>query len=207
MTRDGALIVFARQPVAGRVKTRLAASLGAKVATKVYAHLLDRAIEIATQSKFSTRYLYTSDRQEVTYFHQRLDANEWHVREQCVGNIGQRMSDAIGEALIEHAFVVLIGSDVADNSVEDLNAAFDALSSSENRVVFGPSADGGYWLIGSSKPCPEVFCNIPWSTSDVAQMTLRRLRANGVEVILTAERHDVDETSDLRFLRGWAGGS
>jgi hypothetical protein len=203
MTASGALIVFARQPIAGMVKTRLGASIGAEAAMNVYARLLDRTIDIATQSRFPNRYLYASQPQCVEYFRGRLDAEQWQVRGQCSGDIGQRMVDAIGRALVDHSFVALIGSDIADFLLEDLNESYAALESTDNGAVLGPSADGGYWLIAARQIYPELFREMHWSAEDVGRTTLDRFNHIGVKVVIVAERHDVDEASDLQFISGW----
>lgn len=198
---DGALIVFAREPLVGEVKSRLAAEIGDAEATQVYATLLSRALRLAEASQFATLYLFAAKSSQVEYFRARLDTRLWHIRAQCDGNIGMRMRRAIEAIFPDHAFVALIGSDIADGTLEDLDSACRRLVSSHSRTVVGPSVDGGYWLIGMNDPAPSVFEDIPWSTKEVLSTTLAQMAALDRDVHCLAPRHDVDEYDDLRFLQ------
>lgn len=200
MSHAGALIVFARAPRAGAVKTRLAATLGAAEAAAVYARLLSRALRFAEDSRFAWRYLFAADTAEIGYFENRLDPERWRVRAQCGGDIGRRMHHAFAAILHDHQFAVLVGSDVADCTVADLDRAWAILARDQAPVVIGPSADGGYWLIGLRKANRLVFDDIPWSTSKVLAATHARIVESGLGVVSLAPRHDVDEYDDLRFL-------
>ena len=196
----GALIVFAREPRAGKVKTRLAARLGGHAAADIYARLLSRTLDLAERSRFRKRYLFAADTLEIDYFAARLAAETWQVRTQCQGDIGQRMHRAIESVLPHHEFVVLIGSDIADSEIDDLDQAWTLLSCESSAAVVGPSADGGYWLIGLRESQPIIFHEIPWSTDGVFQTTVSRLENLGLEVSCLAPRHDVDEVEDLRHV-------
>ncbi len=195
----GALIVFARQPRAGDVKTRLAAKIGDVRATDIYARLLACTLQLAEASKFSDRYLFTGDRSQIKYFEDSLTSDRWQVCAQCAGNIGKRMHQAIEWVLRRHNFIVLIGSDVADGEVTDIDEAWEALSHSSTNAVIGPSVDGGYWLIGLREPQPMIFNNIAWSTPEVLTATVNRLATIGIEVKYLTPRHDIDEVEDLQY--------
>jgi len=197
---SGALIVFAREPRPGTVKTRLAARLGTKAAAEVYAKLLARALRLAEESQFPQRYLFAAEPEEIEYFDHRLDAAQWRVRAQCRGDIGQRMYDAFESVLQEHEFAVLIGSDVADCTVADLDRAWAALARTPESVVIGPSVDGGYWLIGLGETHRSIFDGIPWSTIHVLARTQDRTAALGLDVVTLSARHDIDEIEDLQYL-------
>ena len=96
--------------------------------------------------------------------------------------------------------MTLIGSDLGDVEIGDLNDAYASLDTPSDGAVLGPSADGGYWLIGVRRPYPELFREMRWSTQHVARTTLERFKGLGVEVAILGERHDVDECSDLQFM-------
>ncbi|HCU89236.1 MAG TPA: hypothetical protein DGR97_04810 [Gammaproteobacteria bacterium] len=196
----GALIVFAREPRPGNVKTRLAATVGESAAAEIYAQLLSRSLSIAERSRFSTRYLFAADSEEIDYFAGRLANDMWQVRVQCQGDIGQRMEHAIALVLRRHQFVVLVGSDVADSKTMDLDHAWKLLSSRSKSAVVGPSVDGGYWLIGLRKTEPMIFRGIPWSTDRVFRTTIARMDGLGLEVNCLVPRHDVDEAADLCYV-------
>ncbi len=196
----GALIVFAREPRTGKVKTRLAATVGETAAADVYAQLLSRSLSIAERSRFPARYLFAAGSEEIDYFAGRLATDVWEVRAQCQGDIGQRMQHAIELVLRRHQFVVLVGSDVADSRTMDLDRAWTLLSSRSKSAVVGPSVDGGYWLIGLCKSEPMIFRGIPWSTDRVFQTTMARMDGLGLEVTCLVPRHDVDEAEDLSHM-------
>jgi rSAM/selenodomain-associated transferase 1 len=197
---SGALIVFAREPRPGTVKTRLAARLGTEAATEVYAKLLVRALRLAEESQFPQRYLFAAEPSQIEYFEHRLDAAYWRVRAQCGGDIGQRMHDAFETVLQQHDFAVLIGSDVADCTVADLDHGRAALARTPATVVIGPSVDGGYWLIGLAETHQSIFDDIPWSTASVLELTQARMTILDLDVVTLSARHDVDEIDDLRYL-------
>lgn len=198
--RDSALVVFARAPRPGKVKTRLALAIGHDAAAKVYSALLTRALELAAASRFRALYLFAADRSELDYFSGRLDQSRWQVRLQCEGDIGQRMGHASERVLSKHEFLVITGSDVADATLTDLNNAHRILSHGSSRIVLGPSLDGGYWLIGLHRPQPALFEGIPWSTGEVCRVTQERIAALGLNLSTLETRHDIDEYDDLAFL-------
>jgi rSAM/selenodomain-associated transferase 1 len=196
----GALVVFAREPLAGEVKTRLAEHVGDATAAHVYAQLLSRTLRLVERSHFTARYLFAADATQIQYFEDRLNLDHWQVCAQSRGDIGQRMHHAIDAVFVEHEFVVLIGSDVADGEVADLDTARKVLSGRLNSAVVGPSADGGYWLIGLREPQAILFQDLAWSTDTVFAETMLRMANIGLAVQCLTPRHDVDVPDDLRYL-------
>ena len=201
MGSAGGLIVFAREPQLGRVKTRLAASIGDAVALDVYTWLLTRTLHLAEQSAFRERYLYCENTLQVGYFKTLLNAELWTIKAQTSGDLGRRMRDAFATVLQAHDYAVLIGSDVADFELSDLNAAATAVEKDRSHCALGPTADGGYWLIGLAKVEDTLFESIPWSTDAVASLTTSRMSQLGLSITCLEIRHDVDEFDDLKYLR------
>lgn len=200
MATEGALIVFARAPRAGEVKSRLAAKIGAIEAAAVYARLLSQALRLAEGVGFGWRYLFAADRSAVEYFEHRLDPYRWYVVKQCDGDIGRRMHRAFETVLSQRPFAVLMGSDVADCTPADLERARDLLSGEKTCAVIGPCVDGGYWLLGLREVHASFFDAIPWGTPSVLAMTQERLAAAALTPVSLPPRHDIDEVDDLRFL-------
>jgi rSAM/selenodomain-associated transferase 1 len=198
---EGGLIVFAREPRSGHVKTRLAASIGDAAALDVYTKLLTRTLHLAEQSVFHQRYLFCENTTQVDYFQSLLNAELWITRAQPTGDLGQRMHDAFVSVLRAHDYAVLIGSDVADLELSDIDSAAAALETRERHCVIGPTADGGYWLIGLGRAEETLFESIPWSTDSVAPLTLSKMSQLGLSVTRLHLRHDVDELDDLKYLR------
>jgi uncharacterized protein len=195
----GALILFARAPRPGHTKTRLIPSVGAVRAAEIYTHLLDRAIACAEAVQGVARFLFVDHPDSHEYFSTRLNSAHWRLAVQAAGDLGARMHAALNGVLAEHPRAVLVGSDIADLTAEDLHGGLIALADGDE-VVIGPSADGGYWLIGLSAPQPGLFAAIPWGTATVYQDTLQRLDANRLRWSALPLRHDIDRPEDLATL-------
>lgn len=201
----GALIVFARAPRPGRVKSRLAATLGATQASAIYARLLEHALTLAPRDCFATRHLFCAEADEHDYFSRRLAPGGWRITVQCGADLGERMFNAFAAVLHEARFAVLMGSDIADNTTTDLEQACAALAMETRHAVLGPAADGGYWLLGLPRVRRAYFTGIGWGGEQVAATTRARLQQDGLRVHHLQQRHDIDVADDLSFLAGWDG--
>ncbi len=193
-----ALVVFARAPEPGRVKTRLAREIGEAAALEVYREL-GTAVMAAVGRLRDCEVLvaYTpADREGVV---RGWLGSAPGYEPQPDGDLGARMLGAIaGRCAAGAERVVVIGTDCPDLDPELLEAAFARLD--RNDAVFGPAADGGYYLVGMKRPIPELFREIPWSTPATLSATLARAAGAGVSVALLEERRDVDTAEDWR---GW----
>ena len=126
---------------------------------------------------------------------------------QSDGDLGERLAAATADLLAAgHAGAVLVNSDGPTLPRSILRAAADAVRSGDN-VVLSPALDGGYALIGLSKPHPEVFAGIPWSTAGVYRMTLQRARESALAVTNVPSWYDVDDLASLRVLQAELDGS
>lgn len=166
-----ALVVFARSPEPGRVKTRLIPALGAEGAARLYAGLLAQALDVARAAPVSTRTVYVDDATSLPWFAAQQGVR---CRVQVQGDLGLRMHEACTDALADHAAVLLMGSDLVDVSALDVALAARWLGD-DAEVVLGPVADGGYWLVGLRAPQPALFDGIAWGTGDVYTQTVARL--------------------------------
>ena len=151
MSNSDALIVFVKNPVAGKVKTRLAATLGSPQALEIYLKLLAKTRNTVA-SLACTRYVFYSDTVD--------EADEWTSppflkRLQQGPDLGIRMYAALREVLNHHPKAALIGSDIPELAGTQLQAAFLALDTHD--YVLGPAKDGGYYLIGMKTPSAAVF--------------------------------------------------
>ena len=208
---DPCLVVFARAPVAGRVKTRLyqprdgeAAGLTAEQAAAVYAAFIADVCAGGVRSGIARRRLYVAG--DVTHPHLVQVAREsgFTICAQQGADLGDRMSAAIDAELSAGASsVVLVGTDSPTLPASYLQRAADFLAGAAD-VVLGPAADGGYYLIGARHPIPTVFAaGMAWGTAQVLPATLQRLHelaAAGTQVALLPFFYDVDTPSDLRLL-------
>ena len=190
--------IFAKHPQPGRVKTRLAATIGDEPACRLY-----RAFVETLLARFAgvadRRVLVFSPPERRAEF-EPLAGQSWQLAEQSAGDLGQRMRRHFEDAFDDGASrVVLLGSDSPTLPVEYVERAFDLLK--EVPVVLGPSDDGGYYLIGAAGRVPLIFDDIAWSSEGVWEQTIRRLRALGRDFRELPSWYDVDDEDDLRRLR------
>ncbi|SFP82705.1 TIGR04282 family arsenosugar biosynthesis glycosyltransferase [Hymenobacter arizonensis] len=194
------LLVFARVPALGRVKSRLAAGIGEESALAIYQELLAITRTAITEAGVPTTvWLADTARPEPT----AAETKEWEgmaTRCQESGDLGQRMKAAFAAAFAAGAQrVAIIGTDCPGLRDTHLTQAFDLLA--EHEVVLGPATDGGYYLLGLSRPQPELFLNKEWSTASVLIDTVADAKRLGLRVAFLPELHDVDTAADLEVWR------
>jgi rSAM/selenodomain-associated transferase 1 len=191
------LIVLAKQPVAGRVKTRLARVLGDQVAADLQAAFLADTLRHAARVRDARRLVCFAPAEARAWFAD-LDPHA-ELAAQVEGDLGARLAAAFAHAFAAGATAALaVGSDAPQQDEGVLERAFAELV--PGRVVLRPSDDGGYTLVGLSAPAPRLFEGIPWSTPGVLASSARRARALGLEVVLLEPGYDVDEAADLARL-------
>ena len=189
------LIIFAKRPQVGRVKTRLGATIGLTEAAGVYARLLYGLLlrMLALRPQIEIRLCLASV-DDMPFFQAAFP--ELTVCAQCPGDIGQRMKASLHDALASGApKAILIGSDAPDIDAATIEQALASLDGAP--VVLGPATDGGYYLVGAIAPLPDLFTGIPWSTQDVLSETIALADCQGVEVSLLPEMSDIDTEKDL----------
>lgn len=191
------LIIFVKNPELGKVKTRLAATVGQEVALAIYFQLLKKTHR--ETSKLSV--------DKVVYYSQKIDRNDlWDGKEfrkevQSGADLGQRMKQAFAQAFTEgYQRVCIIGSDCMDISQRVIEEAFAALSTHD--MVIGPSEDGGYYLLGMTQLNPEVFEHKQWSTDQVFKDTIEDIKQLGLSRFELPILNDVDTEEDLQ---NWSG--
>ncbi len=198
MSAEGAIIVFARLPVPGRVKTRLVPVLGERGAADLQARLLRRTLATATAVTGAQVILCHDGETDAVPAELRLPAG-CAVRAQQGADLGQRMHAAFGEVLARRPWALLVGADCPARTTGELHWAAARLAGGDDAVL-GPVRDGGYSLIGLRCPQPRLFERVPWSTGEVAGLTRSRMRAGALawsELLLS---WDVDVPADLARL-------
>ncbi len=185
MVADPRIALFAKAPVLGEVKTRLARDIGDTAALGVYRTLFERAV--AAVERFDGRELWTVG--DARAFAEFAALDDWPRYEQAGETLGERMSNAF-----EHGVDILIGADIPGLDNTYLQAAANALTTSD--LVLGPTEDGGYCLIGMKAYHPHVFNDIDWSTAQVLDQTLDRCQAENLTVALLDTLWDVDTLTD-----------
>lgn len=198
MNRPVRVQVFARAPVAGRCKTRLIPRYGALGAMRLHARLVSRALALALAAGIGPVELWTTPSPNHPYFARLRRAHGVALRRQCGGDLGRKMSHALGCALREGARgAVLIGTDAANLSVDDLRAAAAALADAD--AVLQPAQDGGFVLIAARCALGTRLNGVAWSSGRELRQTCARLRPLRLAMLPT--RWDLDHPRDLRRAR------
>ena len=185
------IIVFVRTPELGKVKTRLAKSIGDVSALTIYKLLL----------KHTETVLHDLSFDKVVYYSEKVDENDfWEARlfekkRQKGADLGKRMQHAF-ETAFEKGYqkVLIIGSDLFDLKSIHITTAFDALENHD--LTIGPSLDGGYYLLGMKELYPAVFKNKKWGTDSILENTLKDLQQQNVKLLEAL--NDIDTFEDLQ---------
>ncbi len=192
---DRVLLIFIRNPQPGKVKTRLARTVGDDEALRIYRILLEKT-RLAASNVAASRWVLYSDFMDEQ---DQWPAADFHKMVQQPGDLGERMAQAFQAAFAAGARqVAIIGSDCPDLTGGVLEQAFTALDTADN--VIGPVPDGGYYLLGMRIFDPSLFSNIEWSTQTVRSITLTRIAAAGKTCVRLPMLTDVDTEEDWK---GW----
>lgn len=193
------VVVFARAPLPGRVKTRLVPLLGEKGAARLHARLVERTVRTALAARCGPVELHYAPRARHPFFRRLARRYPLSLRAQSGGDLGARMRRAFERVLREAHAAILVGSDCPALTPADLRAARRALRGGAD-VVFAPAEDGGYALIGLDRPRGALFTGIDWGGPRVLAQTRRaiaRLRLRRVEL---RTLWDVDRPEDAARL-------
>jgi uncharacterized protein len=188
---ENLIIVFAKNIVLGKVKTRLAKTVGDNAAFEVYKHLFDTTQRESLKASNCDLHVYFSD---------VVIQSAWPNTEKFVQqgtDLGERMFNAF-EAGFSKGYkrIIGVGSDLPDLTASIMEAGLTALETHD--TVFGPSEDGGYYLIGMRQSTPCIFQNKPWSTDQLLNITLSELTENGISTAILETLNDVDDIDDLK---------
>ncbi len=192
------LIIMVKQPVAGRVKTRLAAGIGVSSATSFYRAASSAVISrLSCDKRWSTRLSVSPDT--------AVACPPWpaHLKQmpQGRGDLGTRMENAF--KALPPGPAILIGSDIPGIRPAHIAEGFRALGSHD--VVFGPADDGGYWLVGMARrrPIPHPFQGVNWSSERTLAENLRVLSCYRIALINSI--CDIDTAKEYKEAAAWAG--
>jgi uncharacterized protein len=185
------LIVFAKNIILGKVKTRLAKSIGNNAAFDVYKYLVEITERESMKLENCDVHIYFSD-----VVLNALWPNQTKFVQE--GNdLGERMMHAFKSSFDQgYTQVIGVGTDLPDLNAEIMSEGLKALNSTD--TVFGPSEDGGYYLIGMTSLIPQIFANKQWSTDSLLTETLSELDDLNISHTLLTELNDVDTLEDLK---------
>jgi uncharacterized protein len=195
-----AVIVFAREPAAGAVKTRLIQSVGAAVAARLADAFIHDAL--AKAAGLAARRLViagSSPRTVSTSAYFSALARRYHAElvDQGGGGLGQRMARVL-RLYAQPPGAILFGTDTPSLPPLFLRQSMMALRDAP--LVIAPALDGGYYLVGVRGPVPDIFRGITWGGDRVMEQTLARVQHLGISYQLAPWWYDVDRAADLDFL-------
>jgi rSAM/selenodomain-associated transferase 1 len=199
--------IFCKTPAPGFSKTRLSPPLRSEDCSALSACFIrDLGGTIHSLGGEVTPYaVYTPVGTEPAL--RALLPSSFHLLLQRDGDFGTRLSHAVAELLqAGHAGAILVNADSPTLPASILQSAVDALRHDEDVVVLSPSFDGGYTLVGVSRPHPRLFADIPWSTPDVHRLTMQRAMEIRVPVINVPGWYDVDDGQTLQLLQSELAG-
>ncbi|MBN3519159.1 TIGR04282 family arsenosugar biosynthesis glycosyltransferase [Algoriphagus lutimaris] len=184
------IIIFQKNLIPGRVKSRIAEMVGDQKALEIYQVLVNYTHQQVEHLECK-KLLYFSDYVENSFENDK----EYQVFIQSSGDLGQKMGDAFKDQF-ENGFdqLLIIGTDCAEITLEVIEKAFEKLENSE--VVIGPAKDGGYYLLGMKRFISGLFYDIPWSSAEVFNQTCSYLITHQISFDLLPTLSDVDYLED-----------
>lgn len=192
---DACIIVLCKAPIAGNVKTRLMPALSAKQAMEVHITLTRRLLSWLSASKIAPILVWCSPDIEHAFF--QFCVTEYGVTlfEQCEGDLGAKMNQAITAGLKQFKQVVLVGCDCPSLSEEDLIMTLSDLRAGQD-VVLAPAEDGGYVMIACQAANPSLFSDMHWGTDRIFQSTVDKINEMKLSFTTTPMQWDVDTIED-----------
>lgn len=195
MTKE-LLIIFVRKPELGKVKTRLAATIGKRQALKIYRQLLQHTHAITKPLTCDKLVYYAPDIQQGDLW----DEGDFRKAQQTGGDLGERMMEAFRKEFeAGYERICIIGSDCYQLTTPILENAFELLHN--HQLVIGPSQDGGYYLLGMRALQETLFKEKQWSTASVFNSTVSDAETKGLHYALLQELIDIDEEDDLKTMQ------
>ena len=191
-----ALVIFAREPRDGRVKTRLLKTLSAKKVTPLYKAFLRDVLAVASGVSCDAKFIFYAGPSSEISFLKRF-RKKFILKPQRGPDLGERMLNAVSSCR-KNGFekIVIIGTDCLTLNEKVIARAFDELDHVD--VVLGPCVDGGYYLIGLKKSYKMLFRHRDWGTPSVLAETLNQAAEAGLRTVLLKKMEDIDDYSSLK---------
>jgi rSAM/selenodomain-associated transferase 1 len=199
MTEDRCLVMFVKFPDRGEVKSRLSRGLGEEIATDLYRCFIEDLLEKLAQGDYRFRMAFHPEGKEHEI--REMFGGGFSTMPQEGKDLGERMKHAFIRCFSEgFCSVVVIGSDSPDLPARIIEKSFLALE--DHDAVIGPSADGGYYLIGFTREAfhPDVFSGLAWGAETIYQETMDILHKAGALAHILPVWQDVDRPEDITIL-------
>jgi len=195
MSKSSAIVVLAKNPQIGKVKTRLAKTMGNEAALAVYKELYQGTLQLVDAFSEAKPYIYQSPEIDESL----LSSNRASLCLQSDGDLGDRMRHALRETLSHHSKVALIGADCPGLTADILHRALQRLDKVD--LVLGPTEDGGFYLLACKKNYENLFLNRSWSHDRVFAETIDIAARLHLDLYLLPELYDIDFESDWKRWR------
>jgi rSAM/selenodomain-associated transferase 1 len=194
-----AIVVFAKAPISGSVKTRLVPDVSPDDAALLHKAFVLDTLERLAGHGLADVWLACSPSKDHPFFMDLCDRFALKAFDQTGGDLGQRMKAGIN-FLCSRGYekILVLGSDSPSLPLEMIDQVFELME--EKKTVLGPSLDGGYYLLGLCGDAPDIFSGIEWGRSSVFYQTVERLKQNKLKYSLLPYWYDVDTIHDLRYL-------
>ena len=190
------LIIFTRNPVLGKCKTRLATTVGDQVALDIYKLLLNHTFAITKELQVHKQVYYSNEIWEDDIW----DSSIFDKHLQQGADLGERMANAFRNGFKDgFENIIIIGSDIYDLTLFDLQEAFEALI--QNEFVIGPAEDGGYYLLGMKRFNETVFMDKTWGKENVFKDTMEDLKNE--QIVLLSSKNDIDVYDDVKDIEAF----
>lgn len=192
-----ALLIFAKRPLPGKVKTRLVPPLSPEQAAYLYRCMLGDVMAMVASFTDLSLYLFYEDIGGAREYFAGIAPGIKSLPQEGK-DLGERMAEAFRVVFaMGHGSAVVIGTDAPDLPPAFIEEAFGRLESGKDKAVFGPCEDGGYYLLGITRLHCALFRDLPWSSGALLGESLKRAQEAGIEVSLLPMWHDVDTAADL----------
>lgn len=194
------ILILARMPQAGQVKTRLHPVLSPQQCAELQHALILHTLKTSLRKPLCPVELWCtdSDHPQVDYYRGNFDIV---IKQQADGDLGQRMQHAFDKTLKETSFALLIGCDCPAMTPEHLQQSLLALAEETTPVVITPSIDGGYVLIGLRSAHNRLFQEIDWGSDQVLVQTRQKIKQSGLQHLELETLWDLDRPQDLQNLQ------
>ena len=191
---DCGLIVFLRFPVKGKIKTRIASSMGDEAALNIYEELTAMTLNVASAAEMAVYLFYEGQVPEEKQ-------NSFHYLLQPEGDLGEKMFNAISYVLQKHNRAIIIGSDCPYLEAADVLMCCNHLDIVD--ITLGPTEDGRFYMLGCREALPYLFKDMTWSTSSVLEEMIQRILMRDKSFFLLRKLEDIDVEADwLKYKQG-----
>tara|TARA_B100000315_G_scaffold252973_1_gene290841 strand:+ start:8957 stop:9655 length:699 start_codon:yes stop_codon:yes gene_type:complete len=200
LRQNNALVLFAKAPIAGEVKTRLQPEITPENSARLQESLIKDSISLMSEINNVEKIIYFLPGEKKYIFEKFTDGLPFHLNCQNGVDLGEKMENAFQDLFNKGFFrVVIIGVDSPTLPKEYINKAFIDLNNAD--LVIGPSIDGGYYLIGFKEKVLPVFSSVEWGSNKVLLQTEELITKQNLKLSLLPVHYDIDTIEDLRYLK------